>query len=1562
MNINFKNINLFFKGLSFDVGTEFKSNDTYQYGLNGRLYSKNGKLSFSSIKGTIEIYNNLGIIKYLGGFAFNNEMILIAKYNNSYSETLINTINNYYTTEDQEISFPLNPGNRYTGGLNLSNGLKEHIINSNQIQELTEQEIINDDNETILEEISKFNILDYFTLSNISLPNFEICSIQQEETIPENNKNYSDVIISIKKNNGALIASIIWNGYLNLDIKRKIEVIGIEETSSIKRIYFTDTLNPFRTFNAADKNLLYKRPESFDVIQDITLLQPEIINEKNDGKLTSGKVQYLYKLISKNGQISPYSPFSKLYDILKDTDKVTFKGGSVNEITNKSLEIRCPIIDYLDYEYIECIALEYGLKNAVTSIKSLGIKPVDEVVNFIHTGNEAEYSEIISLAEILDNSSSWKYCNSLAIKNNKLIPAGLRNNPYPVNIKTMEDMFLLKGWDENGNTHNSLINPYPQTYKYIDPANTDKYYTVSKKQITLFKGFGNFTIKFYNKLTDSSIEKSFTSNDINFYKDYIDDIFNWISDEPNLNVNFPNLKVEKINNSIVFSRNNPLILTDFNDYIFIVNEKQIIIDFKNEYELNTNQIATNKLIHGAISYGFNQGTGIRLSWEIEDDPLMNKSKEEYNKDYLFPLYKPSMKKSFMKGEIYRLGIQCYKSGELLFVIPLGDIKAPEIGDSINGITTQGINYDPINTPIHFLTKNGNLSDTKYTNQIVKDNTLYARRLLLKTEVRFGKEFKDFIDNYRIVYVERTEDNRTILAQGISGPLQRINKYKNIILSSEDHLPQIFRKWTLPYFGGPLHDNLGFKAYDTYGENFEETQSSGETVARRRVLTHRRLFYFDSPDLIYGDISDKNIPIANINVLGRLKTDHSRINLSNIDLSEPYYEDNTDSNINNDQGNYFSKRIWEGGRNSILLENNINAIESEDKNYKPYFIDCSIFSNFEIKKSTHEIEKNITLNDGDVSPSSQLNMAHEISNNALTLGRKDWFYSTLLREGSIEGGTVTTNSKIQCQFMKTCNISTGYRSLFIKTKDNVFTNDFLGNEIIKLQCNYNLGNRWFLKEGTDSHALINLKLNNENTVYGGRSKFAYSKNIFIPLGPIVPLFKETNQAQINTIEGDTYVTLFLRTKNTYHNHIDFKEHDEIHNSTASANKSHDEKEWNRGGAWMYGVVLETMIEEKMSYDYRHYRQKSPLNFNLGINEVINKAYATTDSIKSLIPRPFNYIDNPLSLNTIAASKVKVTGDKYDSFLQFLTNNFYDLEKKNGDISNIIDIKNRLIVFQKNIHSEVVIEPSDTLTTNQGSEIQVQNGSGNIFISDKEISKYGTSIKRSVITSDYGYYFYDENKNEFIKNGESLSLKHDISLELDNLFNNNKVVDVNGYFDYKYKEAVLTLKTENDNYYTLSYNEVLQAFNGYYEYENDFYISFDNKVYTPKKNEESSLNQLNSGDYLNLFGTLKTMKIGIIVKSEDAPIIFKELQLFTNIDYKIKELKINDNINPLDIRIINKNHFRYFLKEGIHEIPLKNENDRNPKRGKWGYIEIEIESIENKKVDLYQIVTYVRKSLI
>lgn len=1526
-DFNDEQVNFFLKGWSADLNDDFEKQETFISSLNGRLYSENGVLSYVSLKGTVEnVFSNINIVKYLGCYAFKDELICFVKYNGVYN--ISSETRNVSAVKSNNITAVA--GSASTTVLPLFS-----IINSAVSVEyvspnfLLDNDYVNPLNKTNYSLDVQTQLLDlskYYKLSNINteIPNASLKTFTVDELspIPLYNKTYSDAIISIRYNNiNELEGVLLWNGYLNWDINRKITAFGNDEGLNQKRVYFTDNLNPFRSFNLKDNELISRKAFEFDVQQYSSLLQPEISFIGIDGQLKAMSVQYAYRLISANGQVTPFSPFSEIVLIVKDDNGNDFEGGEIGTLTNKSVMINCNIIQPKLFKEVELIAICFETSSTPSNIVSLGRQDVDSIVTFVHRGSEALFDVNITIFDIVDFKYNWKYCNTITAKNNKLIVGGLRNEPYPFDLQTIEDLFLLKGWDSEAHTHAYLINTQPDVYRYIDPALQTNFIYVKKRLFTSFLVFGDFTITFYDVNNLANIITKTFNNTADVYIEYINEIYDWLSVYATA-ILFPNLAISMSGANILFTSSNEL---DINDYVFKIDTKQSIIAFDNEYAfyLNESVPSINNLVDGAVSYGFYKGDGVRLSWRETKEPVLTKNNVSYANGPILNLETPTLLKSFMKDEIYRLSIQFFKSGKPLFSIVLGDIQAPAIGDLITYIDDNG---NPVKTT------------RIYVNQSVEEDTLYAHRLQLKVEVRTNSFINDFADSYQIQYVKRDENNRTVLAQGISAPLVRIVKYENANKSGEDLALPLFRKWTLPFMGGPVYPVHGLTNYDSNGEEFDVIMPgdfpSGTSSAdiKKRIITNRKMFYFDSPDLIYNVISADNISNSDINVLGTVTTDEDHNSFMNgADIGYPK----------------FSRQI----KHDFL---------AGDTHATPHFVNISVFSNFRNYQTQHNIDKATKLlNKGEVLSSGVLGTNFPASNNALSLSIPNWYYDDMTLDGDLYSGDIIS------ELLQSCQISQGYPTVFIRTEDNVFTDELIGSNVSFASSTLVWGSDIAgPKPIIDTHAIINLKLRNTSGVYGGRNKYAYSKNVFTPLGAVTPLYPKTNQSQKTIINGDIYVSLFLRTKNDYSNGLRVIDKPlNLRHDKKGRNNNGDEQRnvYLRGSAWAYAVVLETEIESRLTDSFRFYKSTGN-DFSIEVKETIPDFYLKKDDLRLFSPRPHNFKDDPLLFNIVSGSKTKLNGDFYDAWTDFPVNSFYELSRDKGVITNIFSWQDDVYVIQEKETNLLKVSGVEFVNTAEGSSISVRKGDEQTFLIHKKVNDYGTSFRRNLVETPFGYAFFDEKKIEFIYNGQPLLIKNSLNLEMRRLISLNKINDIEGFYDEKNKEINFIITLSNATFFCISYNIALEVFNGLLSYDNVLYLVFDDKIFAPVKNNPTSLSQLNEGPYLNFFGTQKTMFIKVVVnKYLNINKILKATAIFLNINYGIKSITLTDSKG--NVRTVLPTHPVYKIREGKHSVPFLNSADTSFLRDKVATVEYEFDAINgetNNKISVYSVINYIRKS--
>lgn len=1463
-NVNYEVLHRFLEGMRTDFVNHHKSENSYSYGLNGRLYSRNGIVSFSSAKGTLKVFEDESIIKVLGHCAFDDELVLITKYKKSHR--MKDTVERNY-------------GSLYS----CANENGESISYSEYYREA------------------------------LSSSNVKLCEIETDKEL-ENNVEYDDAFISLRKNDlGELESTIVWVGQLNLPMNAKVCTYGISENSFYKRIYFTDYVNPFMVINLKDSNLESRTAKEFSVFQSHPLLSPLIKSIENGGQIKAGTVLYTYRLITQNGQATEFSPFSRAVKIImEDNSGNSFKGGNISEVTNRKVSVKCNLPHWDKYQDVECIALEFEAFGAPTSIRNLGIKPTAPYVFFEHYGSESEISNAVTLGEILERKNSWKYCSDLSADKNELIASGLRNDPISSGVNNIQKDFALHAWDKDGLTHKCIMNPHPSRFRFIDPTNTEKMHYVREKMVEYVKVFGDFSVEFKNIATGFSVKHSFETSEDLAYIDFTRDIYEFlenVSNLPSFESEFPNLEFEWSGNKFFLKTKDSSIITDLSDYVLEYSHNQVIESIKEDVAFREYPVDNTKLIYGSQSLGFNSGNGIRITYSSVLEPVLDKATSAYSGGgNILNLKTPNLKKSFFKGEIYRLGFQVFDtSGFQLFNIPIGDIKIPEIGEARKYLNDKGEVV---------------IESEYYSNSKVVDNVMYAEKIILKVEVRISCELQKMISMYQLTYVERSYNNRTILAQGLSAPLERVNLFYH-----KEHitLPDpVANKWNLPFYGGPTYDKDGLETFDRHPDKDDEWSNFN------RVTTSRDLFYFDSPDVINSRIPIDVIRNGSIKRIGRLNPDNSKLSWRKIDAPETFPS--------------FSRKIKK------------EYLSGTDENKLSYFVNMSVFTEKLGIDNPIKIKNAEQLNPGQIVPGSALGVKHEVSNNAMTLAKQSWFYSLRARESD----ACQTEDGAKYELFNSSNYSPGYSTVIIKAEENVFTDEFIDEQETYIDGHGEMASTSYSTGYYFStHALVNIFMNNYDSIYGGRTELAYSSNVYVPLGETIPVLGTSNNTQVFELFGDTYTTLYIRQKNGY-NQDEVQYRRAMNNYPNCSRNAFEEKDYTRNGAWNYALVLECSIEPKLNYNDAFYRDNR-IDFEKDYSESINEAYFQENTLRSYIPKPYRFKDDPDMSNIVAVSDTKMSGDYIDKWSVFRINNFYELERDKGAVLNLAKFLDQVYTIQENQTSLLSINENVMMNTSDGM-VSIQQGTGQPITGHKVISDYGTAIRRAVVEKSQtngGFAFLDEKKHEWINVNKPLLFENSLHLKFKDLFEDDRIIDTEGYYDDEFKETNIRIRTQKNNNFVLSYNEALSVFNGYLEYDNDLYMVWDNKVFSPKKNKASELHQLNKGIFLNFFGEDHTLKLGVTINVNPASVkLFKSWASNMNIKYPIKRIDIITNLG--DTRTVYGDHYRYKIREGRHSVPLKNREDWSDLRGEWATLIVEIEPMNDQKIEIFSFINFVRHS--
>jgi len=212
---------------------------------------------------------------------------------------------------------------------------------------------------------------------------------------------------------------------LGMHIDNPVRLEHIIENEQISRIYWTDNKNPLRTLNLKQEKLNFLEVNALDITPLMKPSQP-VLSATLFGSLPVGVYQYCYKYISENGGESTFSPLSNLYHVSDQSfsNTTSYGGGPKGNLGTQGFQIDVYDLDN-NFEYIELYSLLYDDQNQAPRVAVVSRNQiVGGLATFQHTVWNNEVPN--GLEEVLIESNTWDICKDIAIKDNILFAANLR--------------------------------------------------------------------------------------------------------------------------------------------------------------------------------------------------------------------------------------------------------------------------------------------------------------------------------------------------------------------------------------------------------------------------------------------------------------------------------------------------------------------------------------------------------------------------------------------------------------------------------------------------------------------------------------------------------------------------------------------------------------------------------------------------------------------------------------------------------------------------------------------------------------------------------------------------------------------------------------------------------------------------------------------------------------------------------------------------------------------------------------------------------------------------------
>lgn len=275
------------------------------------------------------------------------------------------------------------------------------------------------------------------------------------------------------------------------------------ESTEVTRVIWTDWYNNLRTCNIADPQIWSTPEELFSYIPLHLPQKPIISRLITGGTLPAGKYQYFYQLYSNQGAKSSYSPVSSLYALFPGALNTILVTGALPGVNSqKSIEIQLTNLD-INYDNIRIGYIVYQISDFPEAF-FFDERPIPDngTITLVHNGTENDIP--VDSSEIANLNRPPEIFKTLDVVRNRLFAANALTKYFdPVfdarayrfksdavsNLYNNNDVFdnpsvqlvtdidgnidvTIEGTTPPGNSYNQLL-AIPDTFDLINPYNNE---------------------------------------------------------------------------------------------------------------------------------------------------------------------------------------------------------------------------------------------------------------------------------------------------------------------------------------------------------------------------------------------------------------------------------------------------------------------------------------------------------------------------------------------------------------------------------------------------------------------------------------------------------------------------------------------------------------------------------------------------------------------------------------------------------------------------------------------------------------------------------------------------------------------------------------------------------------------------------------------------------------------------------------------------------------------------------------------------------------------------------
>jgi len=1307
-------------------------------------------------------------------------------------------------------------------------------------------------------EKSNLNVSDYRIHGAVIVDN-EIITIQRSSSGGVN-PTWRIYKNSINSDFSISSSSQLWSGTsLFAYVSGKIEIESIIETENTHRIYCTDGITGLKSINIKDSDIASK------VVSDFEAFKPNVksgisLVKYNEfgGNLKYGSYSYVYRLGSQNqSNYSDWSSASRPINVVKNSlvNNTSLGVSGGTSSDNSSAAFDLTISNVSqDFDQIQIAVIYYSSEN-ISTINIIEEGSVTSTTyNFTHSGFETETLVSGGIAAAIINNETWNICKSLAQKDNKLYVGNLKSTLLDIDA-TISGFGKLK------------------SYKGVLSG--------SDWSLATWGGTGENPERHYNGSGGAWSWDEDLNTDKTKYK-FINKNFGSASSPSFV------LGAETSN----YSTGSDGFRLTFTQQEYIIDERFNKVPGGSTADPETDQNA-NELYF--------------VSSSANDSNFGGFKKGPHNPAW------DAKYRSFKRGECYRFGIVFYDNqGTPGFTHHLGDIKMPDALDPNSKV----LNSD--GSAVVDKTNHAYNSCWSPFSEGANSEEVYGYALIPKIEVKLPSSITSVISGYKIVRAELTDDDKTIITQGMLSTTEHYHESEGDNTTLEDKTTYPPTSLQIVYNDGS--NNTGYAGRVPFNQFIID----GTDTTLRSISYNFSSGFSIRP--LYPIMANKVHAIANTSSTNAL--DHKHFG----------YDVKSNMDAGGQAGVGFGSQKWKPYPR--LLESANSATTKTD---------LQTNGNENLFRWTAETYLAKTVVNAEIISTTQSGLPRNYIHKSAGYNGTDQFdnddgdfYPPQYDEKSRALYSLDVNPSLY--------ISTGPTGANIPTLAGIKFDSTTGKSLHQYPAsspnNHVSQNR---TNGSDAYRFMGFKWMGElvrNTSsgfeqYGGTSIASIENTRFYDCSEFKPTTSATTYISEITF-GDVFCDWYT-----------------IQNTSRA----------NTQDTYVYGSTfpVESFVNTALRQGTYFGTSETAL-MTTADNFLYNTAYNQENNLISSVTKPSSWVDNNLFKSKVAVSKTKILGEPLDAWSIFPANDFIDLNLASGEVTDLINYKNQLYAIQDSGISLLSVN-SRALIQAEGAaaDIQIVSGTGTaIERYDYLTDQYGSQHYNQSIITPNAFYFYDEIKKEIIRcDGKSVvpvayqnnyknhltSISGSIDKPTNGLGNLN---DLALGYDAEFRECHFMIKSNSVNY-----NFVISDLDGKLISKLDLadgstlnfnhYLSYNGKIYGVNTNTTSYTDKL----YLLNEGVYQAYNFGFVVNDsatenkifDVSEIVTDKTTAFTN--HVVQASTGNaQTITETTIR------------EGIHKVPLRSGN--NPRiRGNWMKHTISYSSL-GEKFNIFAVNTRIRKS--